>query len=133
MDIEEAIDKCAVKLEEYKNKVNRCAENLLSYQKQIEKLTTTMSNELKRLKAAIIGKHRPQIVYIERTNTTRNENNRRQHRFKYRTIDSFGVENFFVTKRELLNSLDITDYELEQHLAGKYTVLDDLQIIVEKI
>ena len=133
MDIEEAIDKCAVKLEEYKSKVNRCAENLLSYQKQIEKLTTTMSNELKRLKANIVGKHKPQIVYIERDRTTKTENYRKQHKFRYRTIDSFGVETLFATKRELMDSLDITEYELGKHFKGEHTVLDELQIIVEKI
>ena len=119
MDIEEAIERCATKL--------------IEYQKQVDKLTTAMSGELRRLKKHILDKSRPQIVYIERDRTTKTENYRKQHKFKYRTIDSFGVENFFMTKRELLNSLDITNYELKQHLEGKYTVLDDLQIIVEKL
>ena len=119
MDIEEAMTRCATKL--------------LEYQKQVDKLTTAMARELERLKRHIATQNRPQIVYIERDRTTKTENYRKQKRFKYKTIDSFGVENFFATQRELIDSLDITTYELEQHLAGKYTVLDDLQIIVEKI
>lgn len=119
MDIEEAIERCATKL--------------IEYQKQVDKLTTAMSGELHRLKKHILDKSRPQIVYIERDRTTKTENYRKQHKFKYRTIDSFGVETLFATKRELTDSLDVTEYELEQHFKGKHTVLDDLQIIVEKL
>ena len=133
MDIEEAISRCATKLDEYKQKVDQCSARLMEYQKKIDILTSAMSAELLRLKKNLIAQTHPQIVYIERTHIDKNEEPRKQHKFKYRTIDSFGVENFFMTKRELLNSLDITNYELKQHLAGKYTVLDDLQIVVEKL
>lgn len=119
MDIEEAVE--------------RCANKLLDYQKQVDKLTTAMSKELHRLKKHILEKSRPQIVYIERDRTTKTENYRKQHKFRYRSIDSFGVETLFATKRELMDSLDVTEYELGKHFKGEHTVLDELQIIVEKI
>ena len=119
MNIEEAIE--------------RCANKLLDFQRQVSTLSKAMSKELVSLKKRIADKEKTKIVYLERDRSTKSENKRKNGRNKYRTIDSFGVSHYFVTKQELLDSLDITRYELDRHLKGKYTVLDDLQIIVEKI
>ena len=113
--------------------VERCAKLLGEYQKQVAKLTLSMQAELLRLKKKIKDLDKPQIIYLERERKGEKSHNKKQTRNKFLTIDSFGQETYFTTKRQLLDSLDITEYELSQHLKGNLTVLDDLQIKVEKL
>lgn len=113
--------------------VEKCAKLLGEYQKQVAKLTLSMQSELLRLKKKIKDLDKPQIIYLERERTGVRKHNKKQTRNKFLTIDSFGQETYFATKRQLLESLDITEYELQQHLKGNFTVLDDLQIKVEKL
>lgn len=133
MKTSEAVALCAKKLYDYRTKVSLCTNRLLEYRDRIAKLTLAMEKELAKIQKQIEDTERTKIIYIERDRTTKTENYRLQKKDKYRTIDSFGKVTYFATKRELMDSLDITDYELSQHLNGKFTVLDDLQITVEKL
>lgn len=52
---------------------------------------------------------------------------------KYKVTDGYGNDKLFYSDMELLEDLDISKKELQQHLNGQYTVLDDLEIMVVRI
>ncbi len=56
-----------------------------------------------------------------------------ENRAKYKVVDIEGKETYFSSKQDLLEDLDITDYELKKHLQGENTVLDELGVYVDDL